>query len=38
LAGVISVYGLVFWSRFKSHSLVVEGDLRFEQGLNFHQV
>ncbi len=38
LAGVISVYGLVFWSRFKSHSLVVEGDMRFEQGLNFHQV
>jgi hypothetical protein len=38
VAGVLSVYGLVFWSRFKSHSLVVEGDMRFEQGLNFHQV
>ena len=38
LGGVFSVYGLVFWSRFKSHSLVVEGDMRFEQGLHFHQV
>jgi hypothetical protein len=38
VAGVVSVYGLAFWSRFKSHSLVVEGDMRFEQGLHFHQV
>lgn len=38
LGAVFSVYGLVFWSRFKSNSLVVEGDLRFEQGLHFHQV
>ena len=37
LAAVVSFYGLFFWSRFRRHSMVVEGDLRFEQGLNFHQ-
>ena len=38
IAGVISVFGLVFWSRFHKHPMVVVGDLRFEQGLHFHQV
>ena len=38
LAGVVSVFGLVFWSRFHKHPMVVVGDLRFEQGLHFHQV
>lgn len=38
LGGVLSVYGLVFWSRFHKHPMVVAGDLRFEQGLHFHQV
>jgi len=38
LGGVISVLGLVFWSRFHRHPMVVVGDMRFEQGLHFHQV
>lgn len=38
LAAVVSSYGLFFWSRFRRHSMVVEGDMRFEQGLHFHQV
>jgi len=38
LGGVISVFGLVFWSRFQHHPMVVVGDLRFEQGLHLHQV
>lgn len=38
LGGVVSVFGLVFWSRFRRHPMVVVGDLRFEQGLHFHQV
>jgi hypothetical protein len=37
LGGVLSVFGLVFWSRFHRHPMVVLGDLRFEQGLHFHQ-
>ena len=36
--GVMSVFGLVFWSRFHRHPMVAMGDLRFEQGLHFHQV
>ena len=38
IAGVVSVFGLVFWSRFHRHPMVVVGDLRFEQGLHLHQV
>lgn len=38
LAAVVSGYGLFFWSRFRRHSMVVEGDMRFEQGLHFHQI
>ncbi|HEY3826796.1 MAG TPA: hypothetical protein VGL82_19690 [Bryobacteraceae bacterium] len=38
MGGVISVFGLVFWSRFQRHPMVTLGDLRFEQGLHFHQV
>lgn len=33
-----SIFGLVFWSRLKRHSLVAIGDPRFEQGLHFHNV
>lgn len=32
------VFGMVFWSRLKKHSLVAIGDPRFEQGLHFHNV
>jgi hypothetical protein len=38
LVAVVSTYGLFFWWRFKSNAMVVVGDLRFEQGLHFHQV
>jgi len=35
---VLSVCGLVFWSRFKKHKMVPVGDLRFEQSLQFENV
>lgn len=35
LAAVVSLCGLVFWSRFKKHKMVPVGDLRFEQSLHF---
>jgi hypothetical protein len=35
LGAVISVAGLMFWSRFRKHALAPVGDLRFEQSLNF---
>ncbi|MBX9604409.1 MAG: hypothetical protein K2X35_25640 [Bryobacteraceae bacterium] len=35
LVATTSVFGLVFWSRFKTHAMVPVGDLRFEQGLKF---
>lgn len=38
MLGVVSVYGLVFWSRFHRHPMVVVGDMRFQQGLHFHQI
>jgi hypothetical protein len=34
-AAVISVAGLMFWSRFRKHAVVPVGDLRFEQSLHF---
>jgi hypothetical protein len=35
LGAVVSVTGLVFWSRFRRHAMVPEGDLRLEQSLHF---
>lgn len=35
LGATVSVCGLVFWSRFRSHSMVPVGDLRLEQSLHF---
>jgi hypothetical protein len=35
LVTTVSVTGLVFWSRFRKHALVPEGDLRLEQSLHF---
>ena len=35
LGATVSVVGLVFWSRFRRHALVPEGDLRLEQSLHF---
>jgi hypothetical protein len=35
LGATVSICGLVFWSRFKSHKMVPVGDLRFEQSLHF---
>ena len=35
LGAVVSVTGLVFWSRFRRHALVPTGDLRLEQSLHF---
>ena len=35
LAAVLSVTGLMFWSRFRKHALAPVGDLRFEQSLHF---
>ncbi|MGD1096029.1 MAG: hypothetical protein ABSB35_29055 [Bryobacteraceae bacterium] len=35
LGATVSICGLAFWSRFKSHKMVPVGDLRFEQSLHF---
>jgi hypothetical protein len=35
LGAVVSIAGLVFWSRFRKHALVPVGDLRLEQSLHF---
>jgi hypothetical protein len=35
LGAVLGIAGLVFWSRFRKHALVPEGDLRLEQSLHF---
>jgi hypothetical protein len=35
LGAVVSIAGLVFWSRFRKHAMVPEGDLRLEQSLHF---
>jgi len=35
LGAVISITGLVFWSRFRKHAMVPVGDLRLEQSLHF---
>ena len=35
---VVSIAGLVFWSRFRRHALVPVGDLRLEQSLHFENV
>jgi hypothetical protein len=35
LGAVASIAGLVFWSRFRRHTLVPVGDLRLEQSLHF---
>jgi hypothetical protein len=35
LGVVVSITGLVFWSRFRKHAMVPEGDLRLEQSLHF---
>ena len=35
LGATVSITGLVFWSRFRRHALVPEGDLRLEQSLHF---
>jgi len=35
LGAVVSLAGLVFWSRFRRHAMVPEGDLRLEQSLHF---
>ncbi len=35
LGVVVSITGLVFWSRFRRHAMVPEGDLRLEQSLHF---
>jgi hypothetical protein len=35
LGAVVSIAGLVFWSRFRRHALVPVGDLRLEQSLHF---
>lgn len=35
LGATVSITGLVFWSRFRKHAMVPEGDLRLEQSLHF---
>jgi hypothetical protein len=35
LGAVVSIAGLVFWSRFRKHAMVPVGDLRLEQSLHF---
>jgi hypothetical protein len=35
LLTTVSICGLVFWSRFRTHKMVPVGDLRFEQSLHF---
>ncbi|MBZ5631814.1 MAG: hypothetical protein LAO55_01695 [Acidobacteriia bacterium] len=35
LGAVVSIAGLVFWSRFRRHAMVPVGDLRLEQSLHF---
>jgi len=35
LGVVVSITGLVFWSRFRRHAMIPEGDLRLEQSLHF---
>ena len=35
LGATVSITGLVFWSRFRRHAMVPEGDLRLEQSLHF---
>ena len=35
LGATVSITGLVFWSRFRRHALLPEGDLRLEQSLHF---
>ena len=35
LGAVVSITGLVFWSRFRKQAMVPVGDLRLEQSLHF---
>jgi len=35
MGAVLSVTGLMFWSRFRRHAVAPVGDLRFEQSLHF---